>query len=272
MSKRRRSDDDDISLFPFLSVVASVIGVLTMMIATIALSQTDSADVALIEQHEQAQKNLAKAEEEIENLKREISVSHKTTLEIRDQKRSMELSVTELEALLIELEQIDRELAEQERVKIVIPEVSPELRETIADLQAQHARIQEQIAQLEKQLNDQADRSEAEVTILPQGTGQNYKPLFVECAADAVVLHHLPEPKRVRSGDIVKDSDFIKMLETAANSKDHSIIFLIRSDGLATFRMLKKICDDRDIRNGKIPVVGKGRIDLSVFAQDGNGS
>jgi hypothetical protein len=121
-------------------------------------------------------------------------------------------------------------------------------------------------------LNDQADRSEAEVTILPQGTGQNYKPLFVECAADAVVLHHLPEPKRVRSGDIVKDSDFIKMLETAANSKDHSIIFLIRSDGLATFRMLKKICDDRDIRNGKIPVVGKGRIDLSVFAQDGNGS
>ncbi|MEX0794722.1 MAG: hypothetical protein WD045_16410 [Pirellulaceae bacterium] len=272
MSKRRRSDDDDISLFPFLSVVASVIGVLTMMIATIALSQTDSPDVALIEQYEQAQKNLAKADEELENLKREIAVSHKTVLEMRDQKRTLELSVTELEALLSELEQIDQDLAEQERARIVIPEVSPQLRETIADMQAQHKRIQEQIAQLEKQLNEQADRSEAQVTILPQGTGQNYKPLFVECAADAVVMHHLPEPKRVRSADVVKDEAFIKLLETAANSKDHTIIFLMRSDGLATFRMVKKICDDRDIRNGKIPVVGKGRIDLSVFAQAGDGS
>lgn len=191
MSKRRKSDDDDISLFPFLSVVASVIGVLTMMIATVALSQSDTPDVALIEQYEQAQKDLAKAEEELEKLKREISVSHKTSLEMRDQKRSLELSVLDLETLLIELEQIDMELAEQERVKIVIPEVSPELRETVADMQAQQARIQEQIAQLEKELKEQGDRSEAEVTILPQGTGQNYKPLFVECAADSVVLHNL---------------------------------------------------------------------------------
>ena len=37
MARRPRTDDDDVSLFPFLSIIACVIGVLTMMIATLAL-------------------------------------------------------------------------------------------------------------------------------------------------------------------------------------------------------------------------------------------
>ena len=55
-------------------------------------------------------------------------------------------------------------------------------------------------------------------------------------------------------------------MQLAANGKNDSIVFLVRSDGLGTFRTLKGMCDKRNIRNGKLPVVGQGRIDLSAFA------
>lgn len=264
---RRRSSDDDISLFPFLSIIASVIGVLTMMIATIALSQTDTPDVALIEKHEQIKQELTKTEEQLEKLKREISVSHAAVLELREKKQLLSLTVQELEQLLQDLEQVEKELAEQQKATIVIPQLDPKMRETVADMQAAQQQMAEEIAQLEKDLSERQDRSEAQVTILPQGSGRSYTPFFAECAADSVVLHHLQEPKRIRTAEVVKDADFIKLLETVANSKDGSIIFLLRSDGLATYRVCKKLCDDRNLRSGKIPVVGKGRIDLSVFAQ-----
>jgi hypothetical protein len=264
---RRQSTDDDISLFPFLSIIASVIGVLTMMIATIALSQTDTPDVALIEKHEQIKQQLDRADEELEKAKREISVSHAAALQLREKKQLLDITLQELEMLLKELEKVEKELAEQQKVKVIIPQIDPKMRETLADMQAQQQQLVEAIAQLEKELSDRQDRAEARVTILPQGSGRSYQPFFVECAADSLVLHHLPEPKRIRTAEIVKDPDFIKLLEVVANSKDGSIIFLIRNDGLATYRTAKKICDDRELRSGKIPVVGKGRIDLSVFAQ-----
>ena len=80
-------------------------------------------------------------------------------------------------------------------------------------------------------------------------------------------MHNLAEPKTVRAADAAKDNDFRNLMNRVANGKDDSIVFLVRSDGLGTYRAMKRLCDQSDIRNGKIPVVGKGRIDLSVFAK-----
>ena len=70
MARRPRENDDDVSLFPFLSIIACVIGVLTMMISTLALAQmgTDE-DVALIEAHEKATRDLSAAEEDVAGLR-----------------------------------------------------------------------------------------------------------------------------------------------------------------------------------------------------------
>jgi len=85
-----------------------------------------------------------------------------------------------------------------------------------------------------------------------------------------VVMHHLPKPKRIRAGQITTDPDFLKLLETMANSTNGTIVFLIRSDGLNVYRACKKLCDEREIRNGKLPVVGQGKIDLSAFSTQPN--
>lgn len=272
MARRPRQEDDDISLFPFLSIIASVIGVLTMMIASLTLAQTRTSDVAAdlekIEQYEQAKKEIDSADERIEELKLEISVSKSTVLEVREDKKALDMTVQELEDLIVEFERIEKELAEQKKAEVIIPEINAKDRETVADLQTQLTSVQEDIAQLEKELKDRKDApTEGNVTVLPQGSGMNFTPHFVECADGSIVMHNMDPPKRVRQGDIVKDKDFLALLTLVANGKDDSITFLVRSDGVRTYRACRNLCNARDIRNGKIPVVGQGRIDLSAFTK-----
>ena len=78
-------------------------------------------------------------------------------------------------------------------------------------------------------------------------------------------MHTQTPPKRIRAGEMVKDKDFLDVLSKVANSQNSSVVFLIRSDALNIYRTAKKLCDDRNIRNGKLPVVGNGKIDLSAF-------
>lgn len=265
MPRRRRADEDDVSLFPFLSIIACVIGVLTMMIATLSLAQTDTPDVALVEEYEQKQKQLAQTEKRVEQVKREIAVSNSEALELRQEKKLLDMTLIELQELLEEFERVQKELEEQKEVKIVIPPIDPKARETVADMQAEYDALKEKIAQLETEIDQREANSEANVTVLPQGSGLNFKPHFVECAAGSIVLHSMSNPKRIRAANIAKDEDFIKLLETVANGKDDSIVFLVRSDGLGSYHACKRLCDARELRNGKIPVAGQGRIDLSAF-------
>jgi len=265
MGRRPRDNDNEISLFPFLSIIASVIGVLTMMIATLALAQTDTPDVAMIEDYEQSEKELSEAEDRIEQLKIEISETNSSALILREQKATLDLTVAELQEMLAEIERVEKELAEQQAVEIVIPVVDEQARETVADMQSQSDALTEEVAQLEKELETRTTSSEANVTVLPQGSGLNFKPHFVECAADSIVMHNVDPPRRVRVNDIMRDKPFLELLELVLNGANDSIVFLMRSDGINTYNRIKKTCDDQEIRNGKLPVVGQGRIDLSAF-------
>ena len=69
---RRRGGDDDVSLFPFLSIIACVIGVLTLLISALALAQMDNEAVASLEQWEKTQRELASIRDEIERLKTQL--------------------------------------------------------------------------------------------------------------------------------------------------------------------------------------------------------
>ena len=48
---RRPAEEDGVSLFPFLSVLACVIGTLTLMIMALALGQMDTEEVASAEDY-----------------------------------------------------------------------------------------------------------------------------------------------------------------------------------------------------------------------------
>ena len=264
MARRPRGEDDDVSLFPFLSIIACVIGVLTMMISTLALAQMDNEDVALIEAYEKSESELSAAEAEVARLKKLLD--DRIGPNAASVREDVSASEKELAELAAELEKIRKQLEEQQKVKVVIPQLDPAQRESVTSMQTQLSDLTEELAILEKDLSDRKEASESQVTVLPGGTGVNFTPHFVECAADSIVLHTMNPPKRIRTASVVADADFVALLEQVANKANDSVVFLVRSDALGTYRTVRKICTDRDIRNGKLPVVGAGRIDLSHFA------
>ena len=265
MARRPRDNDDDVSLFPFLSIIACVIGVLTMMISTLALAQMDTKDVALIDEYESTSRKLTEAEASVAELQKIID--NRIGPDAATLREDLSRSEKELAQLLKELEDVQKQLKEQEQVRIVIPTLDPAQRETVASMESELKALEEELAQLEKELSEREEASQSKVSILPSGSGVNFKPHFVECAAGAIVMHTIDPPKLIRAANMVNDEDFIALLEKVANGVDDSIVFLIRSDGLSTYYAARQICNDRDIRNGKLPVVGSGKIDLSHFAK-----
>lgn len=265
MARRPRDNDDDISLFPFLSIIASVIGVLTMMIATLALAQMDTKDVALIDEYETTARQLTEEEAAVTELQKLID--DRIGPDAASVREDLNNNANELTQLLKELQEVQKQLKEQEKVKVVIPQLDPAQRESVASMQSELKAIEEELAQLEKELSEREQASQTKTSILPSGSGVNFTPHFVECAAGSIVMHTVDPPKLIRAANMVNDKDFIKLLETVANGVNDSVVFLIRGDGLSTYYAARKLCTDREIRNGKLPVIGNGRIDLSHFSK-----
>ncbi len=263
MRRRPRHDDDDVSLFPFLSIIACVIGVLTMMISTLSLAQMDDEEVAVIEAWEKTQQQLTETDSQIEELTNRINEQlGPDGSRVREELAARQ---DELRQLTKQQEQLRQQLSELQKTEVVTPEIDESLRETAASMQAELERLQEELARLELDLEERQDASRSTVSVLPSGSGLQLNPHFVECAQGALILHDHDPPKLLRAASMVTDEDFISILTTVAGSTDDTVIFLIRSDGQAVWRAAKRICDEREIRNGKLPVAGDGKIDLSHF-------
>ena len=82
-----------------------------------------------------------------------------------------------------------------------------------------------------------------------------------------IVLHHQQPPLRIRLNEVAANKAFVALLNKVANAKQQSIIFLVRSDGLQSYRTVRGLCQANNVRNGKLPVVGNGRLDFSHFTK-----
>ena len=73
-----------------------------------------------------------------------------------------------------------------------------------------------------------------------------------------------PEPYHVRSADIQKHEQWIKLLDRVSRTKNGTVIFLVRTNGLGTYWQCRRAAYDNYCRNGKLPVSGMGHLDLSI--------
>ena len=267
MARRRIQEDDDVSLFPFLSIICAIIGVLTLMIAAVALGQMNEESVRDSVRNaielEQLKKELAAIDAEIQRLE-----SAKSQLVNNAGTRQKELISLqeELRRIQQQLDELTVVIDEQKKVRIAIPKVPARERESIAEMQKQLAETKEQVGTLQAELEKKkGPPDDAEVAIVPSGTGLNFIPMFVECTADTIVLHTENPPVTIRSADVSTDAKFAALLQGVATDQNRSLIFLLRSDSLGTYRTARKLCDDRNVRHGKLPAVGNGRLNLQYF-------
>ncbi len=261
---RRRKPKLSISLFPFLSILACVIGVLTLMITAMALGQMDNDSIASLFEFEQIRAKIEEAKDLIRRLQAELA--RQSDHADANQQELADARI-ELDRLLRRKEELLKEPDEPPEVDIDIPEVDPvaheqrlaKMREELAE---QETRKKELLAELNKR---DKPPEEAAVVIQPGGSGQNLKPTFVECTASDLVIYDGPEPVRVRRADVAQNEDFLNLTKRVAGQSDATIIFLVRDDGLGTYYTARDVARDNFARNGKLPVIGHGKIDLSQF-------
>ena len=267
MARRKSGDGDDISLFPFLSILASIIGVLTLLISAMALAQMDNETVARAERYDKIRKLLDACEQEVNDLKLRVDdKGMKAVDEIDKLQKEVAQAQLRLDALNQRMKEVQVQTSGPKK-KVEIPDYDAVIqREAIGDMEAQQKELREQIAQLEEELEDRGKPPvESEVSILPGGSGLGFEPVFVECAAGSIVLHTSKEPQRIRRADLATEKAFISLLDQVAESQKKTVVFLVREDGLSTYRTARDLADAHNARRGKLPVIGQGRLNLSYF-------
>ncbi|MBI1248729.1 hypothetical protein GC197_12920 [bacterium] len=272
MSKRNKDTGEDISLFPFLAVLACVIGTLTMIIAALAVQSLDNETVERAIEYENKQEELTANMAELEKLKAELKKREdKIKKEHSSEQKRLEDARKRLKELLAQMEKTEKEL---EKISIEGPKVDvAAMAEDVTKMEEELKMRREKIAQLQKVIDERKlPPKESEVSILPGGSGVGFTPSFVECDDGRVVIHEDGKTIPVRTAELNTNPDFAKILAKVKGQKDGTLVFLIRDDGLGTYNTARNFANAKGVKNGKLPVIGDGRVDLSYFTKKAKNS
>lgn len=267
MAKRAQDGGDDISLFPFLSVLACVIGTLTMIIAAVAVQALDNDTVEDAMKYEEKKAELAAADEDLAKLTAELK---KKETQIQKEQSAEQKKLEDAKKRLAELlAKLDEAQSKLDQISLDGPKVDlAGEAETIKDMEAELKSRREKIAQMEKEIADRKlPPKESEVSILPGGSGVGFDPTFVECDEGRIVIHDGAKTTPIRTNELNTNPEFAKLLADVKANPKGQIVFLIRDDGLSTYHSTRNLANAKGVKNGKLPVVGDGRIDLSYFKQ-----
>lgn len=258
---RRRKEVAGISLFPFLSILCCVIGVLTLMIAAVALGQIDSNKDEKIEialQYQDLTKKNEQTWEKVKNLN-ELAAEAAAIREKLEQARQ------ELKRLKNEEQQFKSKKKTADKLEVKLLADSSAARKRIEKLSPELKDLQEEIAKLKVEVVQRKKDNLAKVLIKPGGSGVGLLPAFVECTKNDVVIHGKEEKTRIRRGDLSKSKKFHDLLLKVKSIPNAIVVFLIRDDGVDTYRTARNIARVEYVNNGKLAVIGQGEIDLSFF-------
>jgi hypothetical protein len=271
MAKRASNAGGGVSLFPFLSVLACLIGILTLMISvTIAVKSLETAgrdkdELARAKENQALLARQRNLQKELAALKTTVKTHHAAAVELQeleDRRIVLRRKLDEQSALLKPPAPTDKAL--QKLVETVVDTIEalrkerPTLEKTLADLKAE----------LERR-KIKPDREPPPILVRPGGTGSANIALvsFVECDSSGIVIHRRNGPRtNVSLAAIGTDPAFNKFLEEAKGQRGSMILFLLRDTGNPAYVRAAGWAEHQfQLRTGKLPLPGKGEVDLSLF-------
>ena len=273
MAQRRESSGDEVSLFPFLSILACLIGALVLIIVVLVVAQAGKAEGRTPEEIRMAQ--------DFQRMKKELEERKKLDIVLKEKLAELEklqLEVKDREQRFIKLRKIidsSKEVQEQNK------EISQKLQKELDDLLTEVDGIKRQQTETKKEIEllmaeikkRQIPESKKvpPVVVQPSGSGMsdNTKVYFVECSSGSLkVLGAWGEDYRLSATPsvVVADVNYNHFLSEVAKNKDSLILFLIRDDGQGAFNTGAGRAEaDYNIRVGKLPIPGRGVLDLALF-------
>jgi seryl-tRNA synthetase len=264
MAKRRGNNDEPVSLFPFMSILACLIGILTLMISvSMQAKQMNEAsssdqDKALAIQNRDLKRKASSIEAEIrkadEQLKTQNSASHQIA-QLRDNQSSLREKLKKLSQ--------SQPTSEQDINKTI-----EELRAQMAALKAERPALTQKVQDLTKEVNLRKNppKKTESVQVRP-GTRVAARLFFVECNEQGIIiLGDNDKNTTIPTNAIANSPEFKSFLENAKGTRDSIVLFLIRNTGAAAYAWAAGIAETKfEVRVGKLPMPNDGKIDLSVF-------
>jgi chaperonin cofactor prefoldin len=271
VARRRKNNEEAVSLFPFMSILACLIGILTLMISvSMTVKQRENEgrteeEKALALENRDLKKQAETITEIIrkaeEKLKKDNSASAQLA-ELKDRKIVLREKIDELSKAK-DPAKTDAEL--QKTLELLRAEIAA-LKKDRPPLQKRQEELQKELAARQKP----PEKIES-VQVRPSGSGVRMaaRIFFVECNSTGIVL--IGEgggEKAVATGAIASSADYGSFLEEVKRTRDSMVLFLIRKEGPASYAWAAGIAENKfEVRTGKIPIPNNGKIDLSLFKQ-----
>jgi biopolymer transport protein ExbD len=274
MAKRRHGAKDEILLVPFLDILCSLIGVLVLIIVVLCVSQTQQTEGRTPEEIQMAQDHKRMKEELVEREKLDVVLKEK---------------IAELEKLKVEIEEKEQRYLKFRKLLSSSKELQDQNKKIALDLQKELDDLLTEIDGLKKQQDESKkmitdlmaemkkrevppDKKVPPVVVQPSGAGmpETTKVYFVECATGALKVldgwgagdYRLSATAEV----VVADAAYNHFLTEVAKDKNALILYLIRDDGQGAFNNGAGRAEaDYKIRIGKLPIPGRGQLDLALF-------
>ena len=274
MAKRRHGAKDEILLVPFLDILGSLIGVLVLIIVVLCVSQTQQTEGRTPEEVQMAQEHKRMKQELIDREKMDAVLKEKLA-----ELNKIQEEMTDKEQRYIRFRKLldsSKELKEQnQQIATKLQKELDDLLTEIDGLKKQQDDSKKTIAELAEEIKKRqipADKKAPPVIVQPSGSGmpETTKVYFVECATGALKIlgawgkedYRLSATAEV----VVADAAYNYFLNEVAKDKNAMILYLIRDDGQGAFNNgAGRAESDYNVRVGKLPIPGRGALDLALF-------
>lgn len=273
MAKRRGNSEGEVSLFPFLSILACLIGALVLMIVVLVIAQMGKAEGRSAEEIKRAQ-DYIKLKQEIEDRKKLDVVLKEKLAQLEELKKQID----EKEQQYVKLRKL---LNTSKDIQEANLKISQQMQKELDDLLLEIEGMKKQQAESKKEIETlmaeikkrqvPPDKKIPPVVVQPSGSGMadDTKVYFVEAAGGALkILGAWGEDYRLSATAevVVSDVAYNHFLTEIAKNPKALLLFLIRDDGQGAFNNgAGRASNDYNIRVGKLPIPGKGVLDLAMF-------
>ena len=261
MARARASGGPEISLFPFLSILACLIGALTILIVALSVSEIlqgrkDEA-VARAEDYVALQAKVAEQEAEIVRKKEELRRTHATAMEL-----------AELQPQIVAVQE-DLKSVQEDAAKL------PPLLRQVEEAKLERDRVQDERKKVEagliegrERLGELARRKGRGLPLKILSTSSYFRrvrPVFMEARKDRLVIHSPSQRVEVPRAGMVSNPKFRQAVEYVASKENRIIVFLVRDDARSSFYQAQTFARANGAVTSKVPLLGGGDLDLGEF-------
>lgn len=256
MARAKASLVPNVSLFPFLSILACLSGALVVMICVLTIMRVTTSGSTAAKSNPLAL--------EMKELQRQLTEYRALTDELT--------TIEQMEKRLVQLQEITQGLDSTDSVRLRLQKEIENIQTVLANLLADKPRVVKEIARLKEDLTERRiNPADLKPALRVQGGGSGFatgRRLFVvESNSDSIVVHRSKDDRfRVAASAIGADKEYNDFLAGVTQNKNALVLFLVRVDGWNSYvRGAGWAEGNFKLATSKMPIPGQGKVDLSEF-------